>query len=150
MTSEPVSLPDVNVLVALAWPNHVHHRAASDWFRRTGARAWASCPWTQSGFVRVSCNPRAIPDARLPQEAIALLQRFTALPGHRFWSDEIALVDSPAVARDKLIGYRQITDAHLLALAIVHGGRLATFDRGVTALVPAGQRANEPVEVLRA
>ena len=27
-----IALPDVNVLIALAWPNHVHHDAARSWF----------------------------------------------------------------------------------------------------------------------
>jgi predicted nucleic acid-binding protein len=27
-----ISLLDVNVLVAFAWPNHVHHAAAQHWF----------------------------------------------------------------------------------------------------------------------
>jgi predicted nucleic acid-binding protein len=29
-----------------------------------------------------------------------------------------------------------VTDAHLLALVIRHGGRLATFDRGLVDLAP--------------
>ena len=142
-----IGLPDVNVLVALAWPNHVHHDRAVAWFREHSARGWATCPATQTGFVRVSSNPRAIPDACMPQDAIALLQRYVALPGHHFWPDDIALADSPAIARDKLIGYRQITDAHLLALAIVRGGRLVTFDRGIVELVPAEFAASAPVPV---
>lgn len=37
-------------------------------------------------------------------------------------------------------GYRQLTDAYLLGLAVKHGGRLATFDRAipVRAVVGAG------------
>ena len=27
-----IALPDVNTLIALAWPNHVHHDAARSWF----------------------------------------------------------------------------------------------------------------------
>jgi predicted nucleic acid-binding protein len=53
------------VLVALPWPNHVHHRAARVWFDREAGAGWASCPITQLGFVRVPSNPRAIPDAYL-------------------------------------------------------------------------------------
>jgi predicted nucleic acid-binding protein len=86
----------------------------------------------------------------MPQDAIALLQRFVALPGHHFWHDDVALADSPAIARDRLIGYRQITDAQLLALAIVRGGRLVTFDRGIVELVPADFAAASPVQVLNA
>lgn len=31
-----VALPDVNVLVALAWPNHVRHGRAHAWFAELG------------------------------------------------------------------------------------------------------------------
>lgn len=30
-----IRLLDVNVLVALAWPNHVHHEAVQAWFTET-------------------------------------------------------------------------------------------------------------------
>ena len=30
-----MALFDVNLLVALAWPSHVHHQAALAWFQRT-------------------------------------------------------------------------------------------------------------------
>ena len=30
-----IALPDVNVLVALAWPNHVHHEQARGWFEES-------------------------------------------------------------------------------------------------------------------
>jgi toxin-antitoxin system PIN domain toxin len=77
-----ICLLDVNLLVALAWPNHVHHAAALGWFRRNQATGWATCPLTQSGFVRVSSNSAMVSDARSPQEAIQLLRRIVALPHH--------------------------------------------------------------------
>jgi predicted nucleic acid-binding protein len=58
-----ISLLDVNVLIALAWPNHIHHRLASRWFDRNRKSGWATCPLTQSGFVRVSSNAHILSDA---------------------------------------------------------------------------------------
>jgi len=133
-----ISLLDVNLLIALAWPNHVHHEAAIDWFRTHQKLGWATCPATQSGFIRVSSNRAVIPEARTPGEAAALLREIIRLSQHSFWSDDISLVSSPFVAMSKIHGFRQVTDAHLLALAIRHGGRLATLDRSVRALVPEG------------
>lgn len=131
----------MNVLLALAWPNHLHHRRGHAWFRAIQLDGWATCPITETGFVRVSSNSRAIADAGPPSLAIAVLRRLRALPGHVFWTDDVSPVagsrDTPF---DRVVGYRQVTDAHLLALAIRHGGRLATFDRGVTDLVPAEYR----------
>ncbi len=127
----------MNVLVALAWPNHVHHRRALRWFEGgASAGGWATCPVTEVGFVRVSSNVRAIPDARSPAEAIALLARIRALAGHVFWPDDVSPTDVHAPAFGRLVGHRQVTDAHLLTLAQRQGGRLATLDRGLLELAP--------------
>lgn len=144
-----IALLDVNVLVALAWPNHVHHVAAHEWFRQHRVDGWATCPVTQSGFVRVSSNQRMIPGAKSPAEAIGVLREMTHLEHHVFWTDDVSLVESPWVAGGRLAGYRQVTDAHLLALALTRGGRLATFDGGVRQLVPEGADSNEVVTVLQ-
>ena len=131
-----VALLDVNLLVALAWPNHVHHRAAHRWFSASSPRDWATCPTTQAGFVRVSSNRKAIPSAKTPLEALALLRRMTELEGHVFWSDDTDLARLDWLVEVPLVGHRQVTDVQLLALALAKGGRLATLDRGVAALVP--------------
>jgi predicted nucleic acid-binding protein len=86
--------------------------------------------------VRVSSNARAVPDARSPAQAIALLSRIRALPGHEFWSDDVSPTDSDTQAFGHIVSHRQVTDAHLLTLALKRSGRLATFDRGITQLAP--------------
>jgi toxin-antitoxin system PIN domain toxin len=142
----PPILLDVNVLVALAWPNHVHHSAAHRWFDEVGRAGFATCPVTQSGFVRVSSNSRAIPGARSPREAREILRRITALPGHTFWTDDVELASSEHIVWERLGSHAQVTDAHLLALALQRGGRLATFDRALADLAPEG--AAEKVHIL--
>ena len=124
----------MNVLVALAWPNHVHHRQAVTWFVDIRDDGWATCPITESGFVRVSSNERVIPDARSPSEARALLAALRSKGAHRFWEDDVSIVDDPCGAFATAVGHRQVTDAHLLTLAIRRGGVLATFDRGIMTL----------------
>lgn len=129
-------LLDVNVLVALAWPNHIHHARALHWFRTVREHGWATCPLTESGFVRVSSNTRAIPEAQSPQDAITLLRRLRTVAGHTFWSDDVSPAHEGTGPFSHVVGYRQVTDAHLLSLALRRGGRLATFDRGILTLVP--------------
>lgn len=140
------SLLDVNVLVALAWPNHVHHELAHRWFRRLPGRRWATAAITQSGFLRVSSNRAANPHAVTPREALELLRRMCALPGHEHWSDDIDLarLDDAQVA--PLVGHRQVADLHLVALARARGGRLATLDRALGPL--AGKDAADVVQVI--
>ncbi len=143
-----ISLLDVNVLVALAWPNHIQHDAASEWFTASGGSAWATCPLTQSGFVRISSNRKIVPTACSPREALVVLSQMVSQPGHVFWKDDVSIASSKWVARSKLVGYRQITDAHLLALALTKGGRLVTLDRAVLSLVPPNVEADEAVVLL--
>ena len=139
MSKGTAILLDVNVLVALAWPNHVHHAAALAWFDEVGRAGFATCSVTQSGFVRVSSNQRAIPDARSPREAREILRRIAALPGHVFWPDDVEIASNEHIAWERLGSHAQVTDAHLLALAIRRGGRLASFDRGLVDLAPEGK-----------
>jgi hypothetical protein len=48
------ALLDTNVLIALAWPDHVHADAARYWSvgQRTGG--WTTCALSEAGFVRDS------------------------------------------------------------------------------------------------
>lgn len=142
------ALLDVNALVALAWPNHLHHRAAQTWFHKNHGGGWATCPLTESGFVRVSSSPRATSEARMPAEAVLLLRRLVELPGHSFWQDDVSLARAEELELDRLVGHGQITDTHLLILAIRRGGRLVTFDRGVRQMVPDGHDPGEVLELL--
>lgn len=128
-------LLDVNVLVALAWPNHVHHATVQSWFAESRTGGWATCPMTEAGFVRVSCIPSAVKQTVTPSEAIALLERLRRLDSHAFWSMDRSLTALPKGILARIQGYRQITDAVLLALAARHGGQLATLDAGLSSLV---------------
>ncbi len=134
------ALLDVNVLIALAWPNHVHHTAARSWFGQQRKDGWATCPLTEAGFVRVSCNPAAVRHTITPLDAIALLERLTRLGSHAFWPLDWSIAELPEAIANRLQGYRQVTDAMLLATAIRRGGRLATLDSGIEGLVSADER----------
>ena len=67
-----------------------------------------------------------------------------------FWSDDVSIVDPAFIDGSRIVGHRQVTDAHLVALAIRHGGRLATFDRGLGDVVPAGADREGLIELLEA
>lgn len=145
-----VGLLDVNLLIALAWPSHVHHDLAHHWFGRNQSAGWATCPMTQCAFVRISSNPRIIEDAETPMGAIDVLRKLTAVKGHTFWPDDLPFYGE-GQATGLIIGHGQVTDAYLLGLAIHHAGRLVTLDRGLKALLPPGVDAGvlEIVEAAR-
>lgn len=143
------SLPDVNVLVALAWPSHVHHRLASDWFSSPSAELWATCPITQSGFIRVSSNRAIVEPAATPREALGVLRQLTTLRQHQFWADDLDFTQDD-FRFDFVAGYRQVTDAYLLQLVIARGGRLVTLDRAIPELLPAASPHRSRIVLLTA
>jgi toxin-antitoxin system PIN domain toxin len=111
-------------------------------FAGNRSRGWATCPITESGFVRVSSNPKVLPSPIAVGAARGVLTALRAVEGHRFLTDDVSISD-PDVP--EIFGHRQVTDAHLLALARRHGVPLLTFDAAIATL--AGGR---DVELLMA
>jgi toxin-antitoxin system PIN domain toxin len=125
------ALLDINILTALLWPAHEHHVVAHRWFGDRASAPWASCSLTQLGFVRIVSNPAFSRDALSPADALALLAENLAHPAHEFWTDRLQVPVAVHGIEARLQGYRQLTDAYLLALAHRRKGVFATFDRGV-------------------
>ncbi len=144
-----VFLLDVNVLIGLSWPTHESHEHVLRWFARNAVRGWATCPFTQAAFVRISSNPAFSPHAVSPQEALRLLNTNLKHPGHRFWRDEIDLGQAVRRFQERLVGHRQVTDAYLLGLALFKKGRLATLDESVMTLLPEGSPDRGSIEIIR-
>lgn len=138
--SQPFLL-DVNVLIALIDPAHSHHPQAHDWFHRVGNIAWATCALTQNGVLRIIGHVRYPEGPKTPARVVSLLADLCALPGHRFWPCDYSLLDAPLVDTTRLLDSSQITDTYLLALAIKHGGKLATFDKRLVADAVHGGKA---------
>ena len=141
-------LLDVNVLVALMWPAHQSHSQVENWFADHARQGWATCPFTQAGFVRLVSTPAFSRDAVTPHEAIALLGANLKHRYHRSWGDEISLAEAVKGFQGRLVGHRQVSDAYLLGLAIYKGGKLATLDRSVVALLPDGSPHRQLVEII--
>lgn len=127
-------LLDVNLLVALAWPVHVHHDPAHTWFAQNHRLGWATCSVTEAGFVRVSSNRRATPDARPPAEAATVLAAMCNLPGHMFLDDAVRLSQHAEDLRGTVHGSAQVTDVHLILLAGSSNLTFVTFDRAAAVL----------------
>ena len=124
------ALFDVNVLIALHDGQHVHHQLAADWLLAHVDQGWASCPLTQNGCVRIMSQP-SYPNPMLLVDALGMLDSSCADSSHQFWSDDISLLDATRLNRQRMHGFRQLTDIYLLALAVKHGGRFVTFDAKV-------------------
>ena len=135
-----VALLDVNVLVALFDPAHIHHETAHDWFTSQHRHGWATCAVTENGFIRVVSNPRFSAEPFRAVAALELLRKFCASGGHEFWSDEISLRDEALFDLSAGGGHQQLTDLYLLGLARRRRGCLATFDRSIPLAAVRGAR----------
>jgi toxin-antitoxin system PIN domain toxin len=143
-------LLDVNVLIALSWPDHSEHEVAQHWFRAHSRHGWATCHITQLGFVRLTTNPLILRRAVSPQDALRALKANTQHPQHRFWTSRHNIPEALARFGNVLIGHQQITDAYLLSLAVEKDGKLATFDRGIDRIAAVSGYGKDSVEALGA
>ena len=66
---------------------------------------------------------------------------------HVFWAEGVDLTQDGNAPLERVMGCRQITDAYLLCMALAHSGRLATLDRGISALVPSGAPPESVVQI---
>ena len=145
-----VALLDVNVLLALLWPQHASHPVASRWFADNRAQGWATCLITEAGFVRISTQPAVMGTGVSVRGAIQLLEANCADPGHVFWPLEHPVGELLPEIRSRLVGRQQLNDGILLDLAIRRNGRLVTLDRRVGNLLPSASTHLAAVEVLEA
>lgn len=137
-----IHLLDVNVLIALCDPAHVNAPDARRFYQNDliGGE-WATCPIVENGLLRIFGSGKYPGGPGSPQAARSLfVSLWNQTPRHHFWSDDVSMIDSETFRR--LPASEDLTDIYLLALAVKHGGRFATFDHGIDpGLVPGGEKA---------
>jgi uncharacterized protein len=112
-------LLDVSALVAHLVQNHEHHSRVNAWWP---GRAFAVCPITELGFLRVACAlGSTMEDAR------TVLAEFFRAEAVAFIPCDRRALDSPIVTSP-----RKTTDIYLADLANARGWRLATLDEGIS------------------
>jgi toxin-antitoxin system PIN domain toxin len=122
-------LLDVNFLIALVDPDHVHHDPAHAWFGTLADAEWLTCPITQNGAIRVVTGPKYVNGpVRLP-DAVESLRTVIAQGSHVFVPDEISLLDDVHIDATRLTSAAQITDTYLLALATSQVATFVTFEK---------------------
>ena len=122
-------LLDVNVLLALSLPRHQHHAGATEWF--DGGQQWATTPITETAYLRLMLNPHVVGYDIPASQALAALNAMRQLPGHSFVADMSSLA-VPALDVTFLAGTKQVTDFHLVNLAVASSMKFATFDASLS------------------
>jgi uncharacterized protein len=131
------ALFDVNVLIALFQPDHIHHHRVHQWWAANQHLGWASCPITENGFVRILSQPK-YPMPQTVSVAIKLLAMAKEATNHQFWSDSVSLLNPALFNAEAFNNHGQVTDAYLLALALKNQGRLVTLDRDIKTSIVVG------------
>ncbi|MCC6368427.1 MAG: hypothetical protein IT165_33290 [Bryobacterales bacterium] len=125
--SSSLLLPDVNVLLAAAWPNHQFHRSTLGIMDR--GNRWATCVLTELGFLRLSSNPSVIPNAVSPGAAAGLLREMVGDALHVYLEKLPSPLDRRSMGLvEQILGNKQVTDSYLLEVARWAGAVLITFD----------------------
>lgn len=133
-------LLDVNILIALVDPAHVQHEEVHGWFGSVGKKAFATCPITENGLLRIVGHPKYPNSPGPPSAVLGALAAMRGMQGHAFWADSISLLDSGLVDPALLSSHSRVTDSYLLALARENKGRLATMDTKLATEVVADGR----------
>lgn len=124
-----LSFPDLNVWLAFAAPEHVHHAAAANWWNAQEGKI-AFCRFSQIGFLRLATTAAAMGNKPLTMaEAWRTYDRF-------FDDERVILMAEPpeieGIFRKRAAGRNASpkiwADAWLLAMAEAAGGALVTFD----------------------
>ena len=128
-------LLDVNVLLALTWPNHQFHGLAHEWFAAHRDLGWATCTLVELAFVRLSMHPSFTKSPATASQSFAMLEQIRTLGGHHSAHDSgVTIGSDPGTTFSKVVGSKQVNDAYLIQLAYQHGAKLATFDRRLKVL----------------
>lgn len=136
-------LLDVNILVALFDPGHVHHRSVARWFSSPGLQ-WGVCAFSEAGFLRVSTGTAA--GRRTLEQAVNIIKSFSNDPNFSYWPIRSTWTSLTEPFQGRVYGHQQITDAYLLGLAIKENGVLVTLDKAFRHL--AGPRYGKNLLVL--
>jgi uncharacterized protein len=137
-------LADVNVLIALMDEDHIHHKLVAKWFDASNEDEFGVCAFTETGFLRVTTNPKA--GSHSIEGALEALASLTNHAGYRFWPMAAGWAELVEPFRERVFGHQQITDAYLLGLAVKEGGVLVTLDKAIQYM--AGMKFSRNVLVL--
>lgn len=127
-------LPDVNVLVYAFRREAQDHDRYAAWLSQvvSGSDELGLHDLPLSGFVRIVTNPRMVENPAPTDTALRFVHRLIAARRARWLSSGPLTWDRLAdLAReDPGVRGNLLPDAHLAAVSLAHGCRLATADRG--------------------
>jgi toxin-antitoxin system PIN domain toxin len=125
-------LVDVNVLLALLVPRHVHYKTAREWFNGLAADEAGLCRLVQLALIRLLGNRTIMGDSAI-NAATAWRVIAELLEDERLdFVAEPTLLDTvlPRLFVHPAPAANLVADAYLAAFAIADSRRFVTFDKG--------------------
>ena len=137
-------LLDVNALLALLDPLHIHHDAAHRWFERQSPLRLFTCSHTENGVIRVASQPKYPNSLGTAGRVRQVMQDFIQQTSAEACDREVSLLTEGVLLRPDLLTPARVADLYLLALAAFNHAILATFDQRIPAeAVVGGKKALE-------
>ena len=142
-------LLDVNALLALLDPMHVHHDAAHRWYAKRSPLRMMICSHVVNGVIRVASQPKypnCLGTSARVRDALRELIRNVEIGS---CAQDISLLDDHVLLQPTALTPSRVSDLYLLALAAANGVYFATFDTRIPAdAVEGGVAAIEIIPVL--
>jgi hypothetical protein len=132
MPTLKITLPDINVWMALASARHVHHGLARDWFTTMRGAGTAFCRVTQMGFLRLLTNSHVMGEDVLNQrQAWSVYAQLARDPRVVFALEPPDIEPVWKKLTQSAFAVTGLwTDAYIAALALLHNFQVVSFDRG--------------------
>ena len=136
-----IFLLDVNALLALLDPMHVHHEAAHAWYQLRSPMRLLTCSHVENGVIRVASQPKYPNCLGTSTRVREVLQQFIRQVHAESCQHEVSLISDDVLVKPDQLTPSRVSDLYLLALAEANGACLATFDQRIPATAIAGGAA---------
>ena len=126
-------LLDVNALLALLDPMHVHHEAAHEWYEKSSPLRILTCSHVENGVIRVASQPKYPNCLGTSNRVREVLREFVLKVKAESCERDVSLLDDEVLLHPSSLTPPRVSDLYLLALAAVNAARFATFDTRIPA-----------------
>ncbi len=137
-------IPDVNLVVAAARPDHSHHAQAKTWWlaaiqAATPERPIYLLPVVISGFLRIVTHPKIFNAPSTIVAATSHIDALLALPNVALLNAQATWSNFKQLCNDKSLTGNAIPDALIAATVTGANAHLVTFDRNFRKLLKRSQ-----------
>jgi len=141
-------LPDINTVLALLDPLHIHHHDAHRWYEAVSPIQLVICPHVENGVMRVASQPRYPNYLGTASTVREVLKKFIDQLKVERCTIEPSLMDDKILKSPDQLTPSSISDLYLLSVAASNGAKLATFDQRIkSSAIHGGKKALEIIAI---